>query len=132
MEDNLPDSIHKGASNLHSDSDLEDKIKELNPRVQKLVRTYLEVFGELPPPASCEKLVQMDLKLKPEFQGHKIRRRPYPAPKDQADEIYRQIQECVDAGLVLEYNKGDYPQHCSPCFLVPEPGSSALRLVVAM
>ena len=98
--------------------------------VQKLIRTYLEVFGELPPPASCDKLVQMDLKLKPEFVGHKIRRRPYPAPKEQADEIERQIQECIDAGLVLEYKDGDYPLHCSPCFLVAKPGSTAKRLVV--
>ena len=28
---------------------LEDEIKILDPRVQKLIRTYLEVFGELPP-----------------------------------------------------------------------------------
>ena len=53
-----------------------------------------------------------------EFVGHKIRRRPYPAPKEQAIEIERQIHECIDAGLVLEYKDGDYPQHCSPCFLV--------------
>ena len=109
---------------------MEDKIKILDPRVQKLIRTYLEVFGELPPPASCDKLLQMDLKLKPEFVGHKIRRRPYPAPKEQADEIERQIQECIDAGLVLEYKDGDYPLHCSPCFLVAKPGSTAKRLVV--
>ena len=38
----------QGASNLHSDEDMEDKIKVLDPRVQKLIRTYLEVFGELP------------------------------------------------------------------------------------
>ena len=129
MEDHLPTSI-QGASNLRSDEDMEDKIKVLDPRVQKLIRTYLEVFGELPPPASCDKLVQMDLKLKPEFVGHKIRRRPYPAPKEQADEIERQIQECIDAGLVLEYKDGDYPLHCSPCFLVAKPGSTAKRLVV--
>ena len=43
--------------------------------MQKLIRTYLEVFGELPPRASCDKLVQMDLKLKPEFAGHINRRR---------------------------------------------------------
>ena len=129
VEDHLPTSI-QGASNLHSDEDMEDKIKVLDPRVQKLIRTYLEVFGELPPPASCDKLVQMDLKLKPEFVGHKIRRRPYPAPKEQADEIERQIQECIDAGLVLEYKDGDYPLHCSPCFLVAKPGSTAKRLVV--
>ena len=130
VEDHLPASITQGASNLHSDEDMEDKIKLLNPRVQKLLRIYLEVFGELTPPASCDKLVQMDLKLKPEFVGHKIRRRPYWAPKEQADEIERQIQECIDAGLVLEYKVGDYPQHCSPCFLVAEPGSPAKRLVV--
>ena len=130
VEDHLPASIHQGASNLHSDEDMEDKIRLLDPRVQKLIRTYLEVFGELPPPASCDKLVQMDLKLKPEFVGHKIRRRPYPAPKEQADEIERQVQECIDAGLVLEYKDGDYPQHCSPCFLVAKPGSTAQRLVV--
>ena len=130
VEDHLPTSITQGASNLHSDEDMEDKIKIFDPRVQKLIRTYLEVFGELPPPASCDKLVQMDLKLKPEFLGHKIRRRPYPAPKEQADEIERQIQECIDAGLVLEYKDGDYPLHCSACFLVAKPGSTAKRLVV--
>ena len=49
VEDHLPASIHQGASNLHSDQDMEDKIKLLDPRVHKLIRTYLEVFGELPP-----------------------------------------------------------------------------------
>ena len=78
VENHLPASIHQEASNLHSDEDMEDKIKLLDPRVQKLIRTYVEVFGELPPPASCDKLVHMDLKLKPEFVGH-------PAPKEQAD-----------------------------------------------
>ena len=73
VEDHLTTSITQGASNLHSDEDMEDKIKLLDPRVQKLIRTYLEVFRELPPPASCDKLVQMDLKLKPKFVGHKIR-----------------------------------------------------------
>ena len=109
---------------------MEDRIKVLDPRVQKLIRTYLEVFGELPPPASCDKLVQMVLKLKPESLGRKIRRRPYPSPKEQADEIERQIKECIDAGLVLEDKDGDYPQHCSLCFLVAKPGSTAKRLVV--
>ena len=108
VENQLPASIHQGASNLHSDEAL------LDPRVQKLIRTYLEVFGQLPPPAFPDKLVQMDLKLKHEVVGHKIRRRPYPAPKEQADEIERQIQECMDAGLVLEYMDGDYPKNCSP------------------
>ena len=130
VEDHLPTSITQGASNLHSDEDMEDNITLLDSRVQKLIRTYLEVFGELPPPASCDKLVQMDLKLKPEFVGHKIRRRPYPAPNKQADEVERQIQEYIDAGLVVEYKDGDYPLHCSPCFLVAKPRSTAKRLVV--
>ena len=56
----------------------------------------------------------MDLKLKPEFVGHKIRRRPYPAPKEQADEIERQIQQYIDAGLVLEYRDVDYPNTAAP------------------
>ena len=88
------------------------------------------MFGALPPPLSCKKLVQMDLKLKPEFEKTRVRCRPYPAPQEQLEEIERQIQECIDAGLVQEYKKGDYPHHCSPCFLVAKPGSTALRLVV--
>ena len=84
----------------------------------------------MPPPLSCKKMVQMDLKLKPEFEKTRVRRRSYPAPQEQVEEIERQIQECIDAGLVEEYKKSDYPHHCSPCFLVAKPGSTALRLVV--
>ena len=83
----------------------------------------------MPPPLSCRKLVQSDLKLKPEFEKMRVRRRPYPAPQEQVEEIERQIQEFIDAGLVEEYKKGDYPHHCSPCFLVAKPGSTALQLV---
>ena len=72
----------------------------------------------------------MDLKLKPEFVGYKIQRRRYLAPKEQPDEIERQIQGCIDSGQVLEYRDGDYPQHWSPCSLVAKPGSTAKRLVV--
>ena len=108
------------------------KIESLNldPRLKKLLLTYEEVFGALPPPLSCKKLVQMDLKLKPEFEKLRVRRCPHPAPQEQVEEIERQIQECIDAGLVEEYRKGDYRHHCSPCFLVAKPGSTALRLVV--
>ena len=81
----------------------------------------------MPPPLSCKKLVQMDLKLKAEFEKTQVRRRPYPAPQEQVEEIERQIQECIYAGLVEEYY---YPHHCSPCFLVAKTGSTALRLVV--
>ena len=84
----------------------------------------------MPPPLSCKKLVRMDLKLKPDFEKARVRRRPYPAPQEQVGEIERQIQECIDPGLVAEYKKGDYAHHCSPFFLVAKPGSTALRLVV--
>ena len=58
-----------------------------------------------------------------------VRRRPYPVPKEKTNEIKRQIQECIDAGLVAKYKSGDYPRHCSPCFLVAKPGSTAMRFV---
>ena len=99
-------------------------------RVQLLILICLEDFGELPPPVSYDKRVQMHLKLKPEFVGHMTHRRPYPAPKEQAHEIHRQIQECRDAGLVNQYKDEDNPQNCSPCFVVAKPGSSAKQLVV--
>ena len=109
-----------GKSNLHAEEDFLQIIESLNlePRLKKLLLTYEEVFGALPPSLSCKKLVQMDLKLKPEFEMTRVRCRPYPAPQEQVEEIERQIQECIDAGLVEEYKKGDYPHRCSPCFLV--------------
>ena len=116
VEDHLPASITQGASNLHSDEDMEDNIKLLDPRVQKLIRTYSEVFGEVAPPASCNKLVQMDLKRKPEFVGHNIRWRPYPAPKEQVDEMERQIQGRIDAGLVLRAQGRGLPPTLQPLF----------------
>ena len=121
-----------GKNNLHAEEDFLQKLESLNldPRLKKLLISYEEVFGALPPLLSCKKLVQIDLKLKPEFEKTRVRRCPYPAPQEQVEEIERQIQECIDAGLVEEYKKGDYPHHCSPCFLVAKPGSTALRLVV--
>ena len=121
-----------GKSNLHVEEDFLQKIESLNldRRLKKLLLTYEEVFGALPLPLSCKKLVQMDLKLKPEFEKMRVRHRPYPAPQEQVEEIEGQIQECIDAGLVEEYKKGGYPHHCSPCFLVAKPGSTALRLLV--
>ena len=121
-----------GESNLHAEEDFVQRLESLNldPRLKKLLITYEEVFGALPPPLSCKKQLQMDLKLKSEFQKTRVRRRPYTAPAEQVEEIERQIQECIDTGLVEEYKKEDYPHHCSPYFLVAKPGSTALRLVV--
>ena len=139
LEDELPPETmgrmkkqEKGKSNLHAEEDFVENLENMNldPHLSKLIQKYQEVFGALPPPLSCKKLVQMDLKLQPEFEGCVVRRHPYPAPQDQIDEIERQIPECIHAGLVEEYKHGDYPHHCSPCFLVAKPGSTAMRLVV--
>ena len=75
----------RGKSNLHAEEDFRQKIESLNldPRLKKLLLTCEEVFGALPPPLFCKKQVQMDLKLKPEFERTRVRRRPYPAPLDQ-------------------------------------------------
>ena len=52
-----------GKSNLHAEEDFLQKIESLNldPGLKKLLLTYEQVFGALPPPLSCKKLVQMDL-----------------------------------------------------------------------
>ena len=71
-----------GKSNLDAEEDFLQKLESLNldPRLKKLLIAYEEVFGALPPPLPCKKLVQMDLELKPEFEKTRVRRRPYPAP----------------------------------------------------
>ena len=73
-----------GKSNLHAEEEFLQKIESLNldPRLKKLLLTYEEVFGALPPPLSCKKMVQMDLKLKPEFEKTRVRRRPYFVPQE--------------------------------------------------
>ena len=121
----------KKKSTLHAEEDFVEKLGSMNldPRLSKLIQIYQEVFGALPPPLSGKKLVQMDLKLKREFEGSGVRRRPYPAPQDQIDEMESQIQECIDAGLVEEYKHGYFPRDCSPCLLVAKRGSTAMRLV---
>ena len=122
----------KGKSNLHPQESVFAKLETFNldACLSKLIKKYQEVLGVLNPPLCCRKLVQMDLKLKPEIEGLVVRWRPYPASQDQIDEIERQIQECMNAGLIEEYKHGHYPCHCIPCFLVAKPGSTAMRLVV--
>ena len=89
------------------------------------MRTSLKVSAEVSAPASGDKPVRMDLRLKPEFMGQEIRRKPYLADDEQAEEIQQQMQECINACPVFEYKDGDYPQHCSPCFLVAKLRSTA-------
>ena len=122
----------KEKCNLHAEEKFVEKLESMNldPRLSKLIQKYQEVLGALPPPLFCKKLVQMDLKLEPKFEGSVVRRLPYSVPKEKTNEIKRQIQECIDAGLVADYKHENYPRHCSPCFLVAKPGSTARRLVV--
>ena len=74
-----------GKNNLHAEEDILQKIESLNldPQLKKPVLTYEEVFGTLPPPLSCKRLVQMDHKPKSEFENTRVRRRPYPALQEQ-------------------------------------------------
>ena len=59
----------------------------------------------------------MDLELKPEFQGATLRGRCFPMSSVDKEEIERQVQELVQAGLVEEYTGTEYPQFCSPTYL---------------
>ena len=121
-----------GASNSHASEDLKislDKM-DVDERIKKIILHFSDIFGPLPPTGSVKKLVTMDLELREEFLKDRGRCRLYPASKDDMAEITRQIKECVEAGLVYEYKKTDYPKHCSPCFRVAKPGSTAKRLVV--
>ena len=83
-EDELPPEImgrmkkqEKGKSNLHAEEDFVEKLESMNldPPLSMPIQKYQEVFGALPPPLSCNKMVQMGLKLKPEFEGSVVRRR---------------------------------------------------------
>ena len=130
VEDQLPASITQGASNLHSDEDMEDKIKLLDPRVQKLIRTYLEVFGELPPQASCDKLVHMDLKLKPAFVGHQNRRRLYPALKSRPTRLSDRYKSVSTQARSWSTGMGTTPNTAAPVSFMAKPGSTAKRRVV--
>ena len=66
----------KGKDNLNSEEHFDQKLKNLDPSLQKLLKTYEEVFKGLPPPGSCKNLVQMDLKLKAEWQKQRPKLRP--------------------------------------------------------
>ena len=76
-------------SNHHAEDNFlrEIKIMNLDPRLQKLLQTYEQVFGPLPSPLFCKQLLHMDLKLKPECEKARMRRHPYPTLQEQVEEI---------------------------------------------
>ena len=82
-----------GKSKFHAEEDFPEKQESMNlhPRRNDVMQKYHQFLGALPLPLSCKKLVQTDLKLKPELERSLVRQRPYPAPQDQIDGIERQI-----------------------------------------
>ena len=107
-----------GASNLHASEDLKILLDKMHvgERIKKIILHFSDIFGLLPPPGSVKKLVTMDVELREEFLKDRVRCRQYPSSNNDMAEITRQVKECVEAGLVYEYKKTDYPKHCSPCF----------------
>ena len=111
-------------SNLHAEEDFLQKIESLNldPRLKKLLLNYVEVFGALPPPLSCKKLDQMDLKLKPEFEKTRMRRRPYPAPQEQVEEIECQIRNVLMLASLNNIRRRTTPITAVPVSWLPNQG----------
>ena len=81
-------------------------------------------------PGSYKKLTEMDLEVTDEHKNSTLRFRPIPLNEEDEKETMRQIYECCDAKLMSRYEGKEFPKHCSPCFFVAKPGSSAKRLVV--
>ena len=107
--------------------------KELEPHPQvldKVFRKFLVIFGDLPDPNTCKKLVEMDLKLKPEWQGIPLRCRPYPLNPGDEKQQNDQVEELIAKGIVEEYLGTDFPKFCSPCFMVPKKGTDTKRLTI--
>ena len=113
-----------GKSNLAAADDFEEKIKNLQTKIQEVLRRRKVTFGPLMAHGSCEKLVTMDLELMDEHKNTTVRSKPFPASKADSEEIMRQITECIAADLAEKYEQAGYPKHCSPCFLVDKPGAT--------
>ena len=113
-----------GKTNLHAEEDFLQKLESLNldPRLKKLLITYEEVFGALPPPLSCKKLVQMDLKLKPEFKKTRVRRRPYPAPRNRLKKSSARSRNALMLASLKSISTGTIPITAVPVSLLPNQG----------
>ena len=133
VQDRCPSTKVGGGTNLTSDLEATKEHilgSNLPLEFQGILLKYIQAFGDLPERGSVEKLIQMELRLKPEFANKKLKCRPYPCSEAHMKEIRKQVEECVRRNVVEELQHGETPTHCSPCFLVPKPGSTALRLVV--
>ena len=105
-----------GCTNLTSDLEAtKEHILGSNlPLVFKgILLKYIQAFGDLPEPGSVEKLIQMDLRLKPEFANKKLKCRPYPCSEAHMKEIQKQVEECMRRNVVEELK-----QWGNPCSLL--------------
>ena len=62
--------------------------------------------------------------------GKPLRQKCWPMPKVEQDEMELQAEELVKAGLAEPFPPGEYPQACSPTFLVPKKDSKVNRMVI--
>jgi len=70
----------------------------------------------------------MDLQLRPEWEGIPLRGKCFPMSRDDCEEIQRQVDELVEAGLVEEYQGQEFPKYCSPTFLVEKDKGKATKI----
>jgi hypothetical protein len=90
-------------TNLAGEFDIEVEKFKGDPQLYELLIKYKEVFGPLPPPQDACPLVQMDLILKPEWEGKALRQKCWPMPKVDQEELELQAEELVKAGLAEAY-----------------------------
>ena len=117
------DEKSQDTENLHGEFEKDIKKFDGQPKLQNLLRKYKEVFGPLPKPESGCKLVEMDIELKDEHKGKTLRQKYWPMPQEDAEEIEKQVQELVNAGLVEAFPLGTFPKHCFTTFLVDKKES---------
>ena len=115
---------------MKSDDGFDEALKKHPAELQGLLRKHKVVFGPLMSPGSCKKVIQMDPEVTDEHKNSTLRSRPIPLNKEEKKETMRKIYECCDAKLMSTYEGKDFLKHCSPCFLVAKPGSSAKTLVM--
>ena len=119
----------KSTGNLKG-KDLEELLPQHPEEVHQVLREHEEVFGELPDHKSVKKLVTMDLKLKPEWEGVPLKCKPYPLSASDQKQQDEQIEELLAKGLIEEYLGTEFPQYCSPTFMIPKKNSEVKRLTV--
>ena len=62
-------------------------------------------------------------------QRNNHQRQVWPMPEKDAEEIEKQVEELISAGLVGPCPKGKFPTYCTPTFLVARKESKTRRMV---